>query len=440
MALTRRPPDVQRDLRDLLRTRKRPSPSGAAHFVSEQLSLRDAILSLAPSHYLTLGATDGLVDQSGNGRDGTANGGLTIGGGASITADGEASTDFPDDSTKNVTSGYSPFAQDSQRTFIGWANRDTSGSVDSLIASDRGSGLDLSLQSGGLGTVGFYLDGGVSPFQSWINVWPGVARSAMFALTIDTVGSDATVEVIIDGTSRGRVVLAAEDFHSPSPGNFMVGGRSGVASPFDGRIAHVAVFEKLLSIESLKWLAALGAGHAAGRDFGLISQLPSPALPGDCCSFIAGSTNGVIWELVYDGQGSYPWKYIGGPELTIYDTDLRTLTNQTTYADLPTDPQSLTLPALAGDYDIRCECDIDTDAAGNFGFYSYAVGATAAADEWGVAHALGSSAGTLRPLGRSFRHFGVAASAVIAEKGRTGGNYSIDFDNRRISVKPVQVG
>lgn len=67
--------------------------------------------------------------------------------------------------------------------------------------------------------------------------------------------------------------------------------------------------------------------------------------------------------------------------MVIEDPDSRALTNQTTYANLPTDPMSITLPALAGDYDIEIQANIIQIGAGT-GRISYAVGGTAASNDW----------------------------------------------------------
>lgn len=44
----------------------------------------------------------------------------------------------------------------------------------------------------------------------------------------------------------------------------------------------------------------------------LVTALPSTASIGDQRIYQADATNGVYWHLVYDGVGTYPWKFIGG--------------------------------------------------------------------------------------------------------------------------------
>lgn len=82
----------------------------------------------------------------------------------------------------------------------------------------------------------------------------------------------------------------------------------------------------------------------------IVTQLPSQATVGDSVLYAADATNGVYWQLQYDGLGTYPWKFIGGPALYAYvDTDQ--LTASTTYADLATAGPSVTA-SLSGDYDV----------------------------------------------------------------------------------------
>jgi hypothetical protein len=85
----------------------------------------------------------------------------------------------------------------------------------------------------------------------------------------------------------------------------------------------------------------------------IVTQLPSQATVGDQVIFAADATNGVYWHLTYDGLGTYPWKYIGGPSLfNVVETD-QAVTPATgyTWSDLATVGPSVTLP-LAGDYDV----------------------------------------------------------------------------------------
>ncbi len=81
-------------------------------------------------------------------------------------------------------------------------------------------------------------------------------------------------------------------------------------------------------------------------DYGLVTSLPASPSVGDRCIFKANES--VFWLLVYDGQGSYPWKKVGGPPIVQYEPTARSTTStsyQTTGAPYVTTP-------LAGDYDV----------------------------------------------------------------------------------------
>jgi len=81
-------------------------------------------------------------------------------------------------------------------------------------------------------------------------------------------------------------------------------------------------------------------------DYGLVTALPESPSVGDRCIFKASES--VFWQLIYDGQTSYPWKKIGGPPTVQYEPTARS-TASTSYqtAGAP----SLVTP-LSGDYDV----------------------------------------------------------------------------------------
>lgn len=111
----------------------------------------------------------------------------------------------------------------------------------------------------------------------------------------------------------------------------------------------------------------------------VVTQLPSQATVGDQVIYAADATNGVYWQLQYDGLGTYPWKFIGGAPLgTQHDNGTQyTLTHAiSTYADILT----TTVP-LAGDYSVQgasllttnSGCDaivcLNTTASRNINYY-----------------------------------------------------------------------
>lgn len=81
-----------------------------------------------------------------------------------------------------------------------------------------------------------------------------------------------------------------------------------------------------------------------------VTSLPTTDLyVGRRIVYVADSTNGVHWDLVYDGVGSYPWKYVGGAAMHDREnTDSGT--GSAAFVDLTGGQPQVTLP-LAGEYE-----------------------------------------------------------------------------------------
>jgi len=81
-------------------------------------------------------------------------------------------------------------------------------------------------------------------------------------------------------------------------------------------------------------------------DYGLVTSLPGSPSVGDRCIFKASES--AFWQLIYDGQSSYPWKKIGGPPVVTYEFTART-TSSTSFqtAGAPT-----VVTPLSGEYDV----------------------------------------------------------------------------------------
>lgn len=212
-------------------------------------------LSYTPSLYWRLGQ-NGATDQSGNGRNGTGAGGVTIGGAASMLAnDTDAATDF-DGTDDRITSTYNPFTNGSQRTFCGWANRDTSSSIDTLFGSDTataGAWVRLHLASGSNDVV-FTVNGGTNSV-TWTAAWPGNAIATHWMLTFNEATD--TAELFINGVSQGTKTVAQA--YNATPGNFEIGARSGASDPFDGKQDEVAAFQGLLTVNHAR--VQIGRAH-----------------------------------------------------------------------------------------------------------------------------------------------------------------------------------
>lgn len=181
------------------------------------------------------------------------------------------------------------------------------------------------------------------------------------------------------------------------------------------------------------------SGLAYGSTPPIVTQLPSNPQFGDVVTYIADATNGVAWSLQYDGSGSYPWKFVGGPPLF----DLVSATGQTTtsssYTALATAGPTLTLP-LAGDYDVNISAQTASTAAAHYaGFSSYDVGATAANDAWAVMFGVNYGPGYGSNADRTYRHTGLAASTSLVAKYRTPQSVQVYFNERILTATPVRV-
>lgn len=114
----------------------------------------------------------------------------------------------------------------------------------------------------------------------------------------------------------------------------------------------------------------------------LVTQLPSNPTVGDTVIYAADATNGVYWNLYYDGIGTYPWKYVGGPPLYDAGGGYQAITS-TSYVDLTGVTINTT---LAGDYDVRLDAQLQqpntngwvtylsvSHAGGTLGDYTYPI-------------------------------------------------------------------
>ena len=170
---------------------------------------------------------------------------------------------------------------------------------------------------------------------------------------------------------------------------------------------------------------------------GLVEALPtSAAIVGDTCTYVASKTGGVFWQLVYDGEGEYPWKKIGGPPLS-KEVDAEEKTASAAYTDLATSGPALTLP-LKGDYDVAIGFYGKSVATATALRMSYSIGALEASDsDAAVSIAQPAQGGAM--VSRIARKTNLAASTTLTAKYKaTGGEGGIMF--RWMRVDPVRVG
>jgi hypothetical protein len=207
----------------------------------------DPILPLfGPSLYWALDKRNTATDLTDNARNGTAAGGMTLGA-FNSTPGGLTgySTDF-DGTNDAVTSSYNPFIAGSARTFSWWAFTDRTTPASDTFFSGSGTNRPVCR----LGTdstptdVVFDADvasGGTS--ATWTNAWTAAGWSHG-CLTFDD--STNTAELYVNGVSLGAVATVTDPFNA-SAGNFQIGLAGASTAPLDGRMAHVCVFERILT-------------------------------------------------------------------------------------------------------------------------------------------------------------------------------------------------
>lgn len=235
-------------------------PSGLANVYSPQdivdgvsiTNLRAYVLSLTPSLYWVLNATYGGDDQSTNNRDAEARGGLTVGTGPSLTADpNDSSTDLDGANhwLSQTSPGYNPFVNGQALTVVGLLQRDTQTSHDPVVAADDiHVAPALYLSDSTVGDVLF--DPDISE-GLLVNLGdnPIVGEPTSFAFTFNEASDQ--VGWWLNGTPRFSGTTT--DNYNALPGRFEVGhGPSdlfgtGANRFFDGKVAHIAVFERILT-------------------------------------------------------------------------------------------------------------------------------------------------------------------------------------------------
>jgi hypothetical protein len=223
------------------------------------------LLASTPALYWRLGA-NGLVDQSGNTRNGAAAGGVTVGGVTGALADdNDAATDF-DGSNDAITSTYNPFTNGTTRTFAGVAWRDTTGS-DTLVGSDSATSAQcVVLRTSGLDVL-FSVDGNTT-FQNWSGAWSLIGRWVHWSLVFNETTD--TAELFINGISKGTKTVTQA--YNASPGNLKLGAYGPTASgPFNGKMDEFAVWTRALTAAEILTLAR----HSVGRGVG--GELPARA-------------------------------------------------------------------------------------------------------------------------------------------------------------------
>jgi hypothetical protein len=231
-----------------------------------------AALNLGPSVFWTLGSGIGLTDLSQNGHDGTALGGVTIGGDPDGPTDFFNATATPFDGTDDgIGSSYNPFVGTAARTFVGWARWDSGGPQEyTLFGSSAGDADRPTLRVVVSNRSVRFLPSGA---DGQVITWNAAAapEDTWFMWALRANPGDNTASLFIDGAKISDQPMTDE--WPGAPGNFQVAIGATTKQPFKGAQGLVAVYEKALTD------AELAALHQASQGGANLYQhtVPSPA-------------------------------------------------------------------------------------------------------------------------------------------------------------------
>lgn len=174
----------------------------------------------------------------------------------------------------------------------------------------------------------------------------------------------------------------------------------------------------------------------------VVTQLPSNATVGDQVVYAADATNGVYWSLYYDGIGTYPWKYIGGPPLHNSNGSYPGAINNASFVDVPS-AANVTAP-LDGDYmvDFNGKADFTSSQYGSLNNVTVmtATVAPSVAKAAGVATYTTSGGYVRGSFSRLVNLDGVSAGETIKMQARADvGSVSVVYHYTGMSVTPVRV-
>jgi len=165
----------------------------------------------------------------------------------------------------------------------------------------------------------------------------------------------------------------------------------------------------------------------------VITQLPTNPAIGDEVYYLADLTNGIYWHLKYDGQGTYPWKYLGGPSLSAIVVAQTTTAAGTASGGTP----SVAIP-LAGDYTVNYG-GLTTTTTGTAGQYAVIVPYYNGSG-LGQDHEIGAAGLTSYTTAAASRVFTFSVAATLALYYRADASTGIAYFLRRyVNATPIRV-
>lgn len=181
-------------------------------------------------------------DLSGNGRNGTGQGGITIGGNASSPILGESTSTNFSGAGQYLSSAYKPFVNGSKRTFGFWVWRDGNGR-DGLFGSSASPHFICEAGIGeapGAGDLAVSLDWGTTD-SIWNGALSGSGEWVFVVITVDEAAN--TIEAFVNGVSLGAKANAGAytEGNTLRVGTWFVG----ASVELDGKMAHFFVVESI---------------------------------------------------------------------------------------------------------------------------------------------------------------------------------------------------
>jgi len=173
----------------------------------------------------------------------------------------------------------------------------------------------------------------------------------------------------------------------------------------------------------------------------LVTSLPASPFDGQEISYVADSTNGVVWKFKYRSASAsaYKWEFIGGQFLQSFVTTQQS-TSATTTVGLG--GPAVTVP-FAGDYLVEGGAILAENTAGNLAGFIFK-GTSDSDVSWTVTYAQ-----HILPFGNTY---GSSASAIQKKSAQSAGQsiemrYAVSnagtigyFSNRYMTVLPIRVG
>jgi hypothetical protein len=313
------------------------------------------------------------------------------------------------------------------------------------------AGLGVKVSPGDLGqavvTLGAPIASAVPLLASAASGSPGLVPDTHKVHLVGSGGLNVALSQPTTGEAKYILSAPTNDIYSKLAASGMgvvYHSASASATRPDGfsRVFWIGTVKPVNSLDTDPWLNPNDAGIGY-TDWGIVTSLPTAsAAKGDRCMYQADKTNGIYWSLLYDGEGTYPWKKIGGPPLRDKVIAVGTR-NAATYGDCTggeTKVPTVTAP-LKGEYGVEHGCQGQlTGGASSNGYASVSIaGSTPIDDDSGKCVAIDQFEGGTIHSGYFVKTLAATNTVAQKYKGHTN-TFLWGYDNRWVTIDPVRVG